>query len=114
MIPVKSAFIRAMKRYCVYFLECSDGTVYTGVTSQLHVRLWRHQHAYYPGSYTASRLPVTLLGYVEFQWIQDAIKFEKKAQCWSAAKKRALAAGKLEELKRLSKKKFRKKIPSNS
>lgn len=76
--------------YFVYILECSDKTLYVGVTNDLDRRLLEHQTGSNPGSYTSKRLPVRLVHFETFQWIQDAIKREKQVKGWSAPKKRAL------------------------
>jgi putative endonuclease len=45
---------------CVYVLRCSDGSLYTGWSSQLERRVERHRAG--KGSrYTRSRLPVELV-----------------------------------------------------
>ena len=50
--------------YVVYILECSDGSLYTGITNHLDKRL--HTHALGSASkYTKSRLPVKCV-YTEF------------------------------------------------
>ena len=50
---------RSVRRFYVYILRCSDGSLYTGYTADLRRRLARHNSG--RGSkYTASRLPVEL------------------------------------------------------
>jgi len=49
----------ALESYWVYILRCSDGSLYTGYTSDLVRRLRAHQ-AGSASRYTRSRLPVTL------------------------------------------------------
>lgn len=45
----------------VYLLACADGTLYTGVTTDLDRRLRQHNGELYGGAkYTACRRPVTL------------------------------------------------------
>jgi len=52
-----------VRRFFVYLLACSDGSLYTGYTSDLDRRLAQHRSG--SGSrYVASRLPVSL-AYVE-------------------------------------------------
>ena len=55
-----------MKISFVYILLCSDGTYYTGVTSNIEKRYEQHQSAKYKDSYTANRLPVELVFYATF------------------------------------------------
>lgn len=46
--------------WCVYILECADGSLYTGVTNHLTARV--EQHNLGKGArYTRSRLPVRLV-----------------------------------------------------
>lgn len=96
-----------MKIYIVYILECSDGTYYTGITSDLEKRLESHQSGKYKDSYTFSRLPVKLAYFCEFTEATVAIQTEKQIKKWSKAKKKALIFGEFENLPNLAKKKFK-------
>jgi putative endonuclease len=90
-----------MKSYA-YILECSDLTFYTGATSTLDKRINKHHIGYYKDCYTFDKRPVKLVFVREFEFIEEAIAFEKRVKRWSAPKKRALIAGNIKELKRLS------------
>ena len=46
--------------YYVYILKCRDGTLYTGITTNVQKRLATHNSGK-GAKYTRSRLPVTLL-----------------------------------------------------
>ena len=59
----------------VYFLKCSDGTFYTGCTSNLTNRLERHNNG--EVLYTSTRLPFELVTYVVFTDKYKAFFFEK-------------------------------------
>ncbi|MBP6978831.1 MAG: GIY-YIG nuclease family protein [Bacteroidales bacterium] len=59
----------------VYILKCSDGTHYTGCTSDLDQRLQRHDKGQV--EYTKSRLPVELETYISFKDKYMAFNFEK-------------------------------------
>ncbi|TYO93361.1 GIY-YIG nuclease family protein [Desulfallas thermosapovorans] len=48
--------------YYVYILSCADDTYYTGCTTNLTVRLQKHNLGQ-ASKYTRSRLPVTLVYY---------------------------------------------------
>jgi putative endonuclease len=48
------------KGICVYIIQCSDGTLYTGWTTDLRERLKAH-NAGSGAKYTRGRTPVTLL-----------------------------------------------------
>lgn len=97
-----------MKLSYVYILKCSDGTYYTGVTSNLDKRLLEHRTGKYPDSYTSKRFPVNLEFYAEFTDISIAISKEKQIKNWSKAKKEALIEGRYEDLPNLAKKRFKK------
>ena len=87
-------------------LECSDGTYYTGITSDLEKRLESHKSGRYKDSYTSSRLPVKLAFFCEFTEATMAIQMEKQIKKWSKAKKKALILGQFNNLPNLAKKKF--------
>nr|WP_315174732.1 GIY-YIG nuclease family protein [uncultured Flavobacterium sp.] len=95
-----------MKLSYVYIIKCSDGTYYTGVTSNLAQRLFRHNIGYYPDCYTANRRPLELVFFCEFTDINLAIEKEKQIKKWSRAKKEALINGDFEALANLAKKRF--------
>ncbi len=97
-----------MKISYVYILKCSDGTYYTGITSNLTQRIIDHQTGRYKGSYTSKRRPVELVFYAEFTDINIAIEKEKQIKKWSKAKKEALINGNFKDLPNLAKKKFNK------
>lgn len=63
------------ENWFVYLLKCSDGTTYTGCTSNLTERLDRHNKGYV--SYTKSRLPIELATYICFTDKYKAYDFEK-------------------------------------
>lgn len=52
-------------QYCVYILKCSDGTLYTGKTTDINKRLRAHNGEINGGAkYTSGRRPV-ILSYLE-------------------------------------------------
>ncbi|VAW10699.1 hypothetical protein MNBD_BACTEROID03-1376 [hydrothermal vent metagenome] len=79
-----------MKSYHVYILACSDGSFYTGITSNLNQRIRQHRQGYFKGSYTSKRRPVKLKYSLEFNNVIQAILFEKQVKGWTRAKKIAL------------------------
>src|SRR3989344_6212377 len=92
-----------MRKYYVYMLQCSDGSYYTGVTNDCQRRLAEHSEGLSDTSYTFSRLPVELVYVAEFQYILDAIAWEKRIKRWSRNKKRALIQQDQEALEHFSK-----------
>lgn len=74
----------------VYILECSDGTLYTGITSCLEKRIQTHNRG--KGSrYVKSRLPAALLAYTQVGSRSAASKQEYLIKQLPRNKKLALA-----------------------
>ena len=96
-----------MKVFVVYILKCSDGTYYTGMTSNLEQRLVSHEQGRYKDGYTDARRPVQLVFHCEFTEAHHAISTEKQLKKWSKAKKEALIKGEFDILPKLAKKVFR-------
>jgi len=48
-------------KWIVYILECSDKTLYTGITTNLEKRLEQHNHGQDGAKYTRPRRPVKCL-----------------------------------------------------
>lgn len=75
--------------WTVYMLKCGDGSLYTGITTDMARRLAEHQSGN-GAKYTRARLPVELV-YTEPQETQGtATKREMEIKTWSRAEKRAL------------------------
>src|SRR5579871_3238793 len=79
-----------MKRYWVYMVRCSDGSFYVGMTNDLELRLGQHNFGIDRKCFTFTRRPVELVHASEFQWVDEAIAWEKHLKGWSRAKKLAL------------------------
>lgn len=73
--------------YFVYILECSDKTLYVGVTNDYERRFDEHQNGINKNSYTYRRRPLKLLYVERFSQIEHAIAFEKQVKGWSKKKK---------------------------
>ena len=65
-----------MTRWCVYVLECADGTLYTGCTSSINDRINRH-NAGKGAKYTRGRLPVELVYLEKVGQHGDALRRER-------------------------------------
>ncbi len=91
-----------MKLSYVYILKCSDDTYYTGVTSNLESRMYKHNSGFYPNCYTANRRPLELAFYCEFTDINLAFETETQIKNWSSSKKAALINGDYDKLQWLS------------
>ena len=74
--------------YFVYILECSDGSLYTGITKDITKRLNEHNTSDKGAKYTKARRPVKLL-------------YEESSLDRSSASKREHTIKKLTRLKKL-------------
>lgn len=61
----------------IYIVECCDGTLYTGYTTDLEKRIKTHNEKK-GAKYTRGRTPVSLKYYEEFDNKVDAMKRESK------------------------------------
>jgi putative endonuclease len=91
-----------MKEFWIYILKCSDGSYYTGCTSNLERRINEHNFSKYPTAYTSKKLPVELVYSNKLSNVEDAIKFERQIKGWSRKKKEALIRGDFELLHTLA------------
>lgn len=92
-----------MKSYYIYILQCSDGSYYTGVTNDVHKRLYEHQEGLVTGCYTHNKRPVKLMHVEEYGDVIEAISREKQIKGWTRKKKKALISGDYGKLVNLSK-----------
>ena len=77
--------------YRVYILLCSDGSYYTGSTSDVEKRLSQHQEGVVQDSYTHARRPVKLVWCSdEVKRYSDALRCEQQIKGWNRVKKEAL------------------------
>ncbi len=91
-----------MNQLCVYILECSDNSYYTGVTNNLERRLLEHQSGKSENAYTFSKRPVKLRWHSEDMDPNQAIELEKQIKGWRRSKKEALINGNWDEIVRLA------------
>lgn len=90
-----------MKQSWVYILKCSDGSYYTGCTTNLEKRVEVHNFKKYD-SYTSIRLPVKLVYSQQFMNIHEAIAAERQIKGWNRRKKEVLIKGNFDLLHNLS------------
>jgi putative endonuclease len=89
----------------LYIVQCSDGSLYTGITrTSLEVRVAEHNAGIFKG-YTESRRPVVMIFSEWFERITDAIENERKLKKWSREKKEAFVRGDIESLQKLARRK---------
>ena len=67
-----------MKKWDMYVVECSDGTLYTGITTDINRRLNEHNYGDKAAKYTRSRRPVKLLMTKQFASHSTAAKAEHR------------------------------------
>jgi len=74
--------------YC-YIIECSDGTLYTGITNNIDVRISKHNSGR-GAKYTRSRLPVVLKWSKSFETKSEASKEEWRIKQLSRIEKQKI------------------------
>lgn len=84
-------FTEGIYTFYVYILTNKRKTVlYTGVTSNLHKRLFQHSTKQNENSFTAKYNVEFLVYYEKFGWIQQAIEREKEIKNFPRSKKMEL------------------------
>jgi putative endonuclease len=78
--------------WIVYLARCSDGTLYTGITTDPERRMAEH-NAGSGASYTRARLPVVLVYWENMVDRSSALRREHAIKQLSRAQKEALAFG---------------------
>ncbi|PIR42903.1 endonuclease [candidate division WWE3 bacterium CG_4_9_14_0_2_um_filter_35_11] len=76
--------------YFVYILECSDGTFYTGYTTDLKRRLGEHNSSDLGAKYTRGRRPVILKYSKDFETLSETLKYENYLKTLSREEKKTL------------------------
>jgi len=72
--------------YHLYILQCSDGTLYTGITNDLEKRMLVHNSG--KGSkYVYSHRPFKLIYQENFETRSEVLKREFEVKSWSRRKK---------------------------
>ena len=75
------------KKYYVYIVECVDGTLYTGYTTDIERRINEHNYSTRSAKYTRSRRPVKLKYKEEYDTVSEALKRENKIKKMSRKQK---------------------------
>lgn len=78
--------------YHVYLLECADGTIYTGITTDVARRFREHTEGK-GAHYTKARKAIKLLYTEKAKDRSTAQKREAEIKAWSRSKKLALVKG---------------------
>ena len=77
------------KRYYVYIMANRSRTLYTGVTNDLHRRVYEHKHRLVPG-FTQRYNITQLVYYEETPDVKSATARERQIKGWLRSKKVAL------------------------
>jgi putative endonuclease len=75
-----------MQRWQVYLLRCGDGSLYTGITTDLEARIQKHSDGK-GAAYTRSHLPVTLVWHETAASESMARKREAEIKRWKRHQK---------------------------
>ena len=78
--------------YTLYILRCADGTLYTGITTDLVRRVREHNTSPVGAKYTRGRRPVTLVWSKRFRDRSRASQEEAGVKKLSRAEKMKLVA----------------------
>ena len=81
-----------MSRWFVYLIECRDGSIYTGIATDVDRRYAEHV-AGKGARYTRAKPPLRLLVRFEYPDRAAASRAEYVIKQWTPARKRALCAG---------------------
>lgn len=73
--------------YFVYGLRCEDGTVYTGITTDLERRVKEHNTSKLGAKYTRTRRPVKLIYSKKFESRSEALVEEARIKKMSRSEK---------------------------
>ena len=73
--------------YTLYILQCADGSLYTGITTDMERRLAEHNSSLLGAKYTSARRPVTLEYQKTFENRSQASIEESRVKRLSRAKK---------------------------
>ena len=75
-----------MTTYKVYMVECSDGSIYTGIATDISRRLEQHSRGI-GSKYVRARLPISLQWSSESMDLSSALKMEHHIKSWKKNKK---------------------------
>lgn len=83
---------KKVSSWFVYIVSCSDGTLYTGITTDLERRMAEHNSEKGGARYTRSRQPVHLVYREAVESRSEAARREYRIRRMPAAEKRSLVA----------------------
>ena len=78
-----------MKPWFIYIVRCIDGSLYTGVSTDVNARVEQHNEGL-GARHTRDRRPVTLVWIESAESEKVALKRERQIKGWTRAKKENL------------------------
>ena len=66
----------AVVEWFLYVVKCKDGTLYTGITTDVSRRIYEHNNTSKGAKYTRPRRPVSLVYYIDFKDRSSATRAE--------------------------------------
>jgi putative endonuclease len=81
--------VESAKPWFLYLLECADGSIYTGITTDVEARFLAHRTGK-GARYTRTHPPVKILGSFSYPDRSSASKAEYRVKQLSASQKRSL------------------------
>ncbi len=81
-------------QYFVYILECSDGSLYTGYTTDIERRVKEHNKGKSGAKSVRGKLPAELVYSETFVTLSEALKREAEIKSWKRYEKQMLIATK--------------------
>lgn len=85
--------VKKTKAYFLYILRCKDGTLYTGITTDVARRVREHNDSPLGAKYTKARRPVKLAYATEWKTRAAACREEARIKKLSRNQKLALIGG---------------------
>lgn len=85
--------IPAIQKWYVYIMKCSDGSYYTGVTTDVDRRRHEHNNTSKGAKYTRCRRPVKLIYFEKHDSRQSACRREYAIKQMKTAAKKKLVSG---------------------
>jgi putative endonuclease len=88
----RQIFHRSPMPWFLYLIECADGSLYTGIATDVEARFTAHASGK-GARYTRARKPVRVLASFELAGKSEALRAEYRVKQLTAQQKRALIAG---------------------
>jgi putative endonuclease len=80
-------------KYYLYIVQCSNNSLYTGITKNLTRRIWQHNNSKLGAKSIRGKRPVKLIYSEHYNNINEALRREREIQGWRREKKLNLIKG---------------------